>query len=51
MFEDTGMELSQHWTYILHTDSSLQPTVCPTADASGAGLTIQRRRLLASSNG
>ena len=51
MFEDTGTELFQSWTKIINTDSSLQPTVCPTADALGAGLTIQRRRLLANSNG
>lgn len=51
MFEDTGMELPQFRMNILHTHSSLQPTVCPTADALEAGHTIQRRRLLANSNG
>ena len=51
MFEDTGTELSQPWTNIINTDSCLQPTVCPTADVLEAGLTIQRRRLLANSNG
>lgn len=51
MFEDTGTELSQPLTNIIDADSGLQPTGCPTADALEAGLTIQRRRLLASSNG
>ena len=51
MFEETGTELSQPWRKILNTDSCLQPTVCPTADALEAGLTTQRRRLLANSNG
>ena len=51
MFEDTGMQLSQTWTNILDTDSSLQPTVYPTADALEVVLTIQRRRLLANFNG
>ena len=51
MFEDTGMEVLLFRINILHTHSSLQPTVCPTADALEAGLTIQRRRLSANSNG
>ena len=51
MFEDTGTELLQPLTNIINTDSSVQPTVCPTADALEVGLTIQRRRLLANSNG
>ena len=51
MFEDTGTELSQPWTDLLNTDSSLQPTVCLIADALEAGLTIQRPGLLANSNG
>ena len=51
MFEDTGMEFLQFGINILNTHSSLQPTVCQTTDALEAGLTIQRRRLLANSNG
>ena len=51
MFEDTGMELLQFRINIRNTHDSLQPTVCLIADVLGAGHTIQRRRLLANSNG
>ena len=51
MFEDTGTGLTQFWTNIINTNSSVQPTVYPTADALEVGLTIQLRRLLANSNG